>query len=202
MGALQTLGFILGSSFASGLNLYATVAALGLLHRYEVIRLPGSLDLLAHPVVLGLAVALYLVEFFADKIPYLDNVWHLVHTFIRPPAAALLAYAAVGDVPPVWQLSAGLLAGTLALGSHAAKATTRVAVNASPEPFSNWLLSLVEDGLAIFLVVLAVLFPLVALVVVLLLAAVSAYLLYKLFRFLRGVFQRAFRRPPAEPQQA
>ena len=202
MGALQTLGFILGSSFASGLNLYATVAALGLLHRFEVIQLPGSLGVLAHPVVLGLAVALYLVEFFADKIPYLDNVWHLVHTFIRPPAAGLMAYAAVGDVPPVWQVSAGLLAGTLALGSHAAKATTRVAINASPEPFSNWILSLVEDGLAIFLVVLAVLFPIVALVTVLLLAAVSAYVLYKLFRFLRGLFQRAFRRPPAEPQQA
>ena len=202
MGALQTLGFILGSSFASGLNLYATVAALGLLHRFEVIQLPGSLGVLAHPVVLGVAITLYVIEFVADKIPYVDNAWDVIHTFIRPPAAALLAYAAVGDVTPVWQVSAGLLAGTLALGSHAAKATTRVAVNASPEPFSNWILSLVEDGLAIFLVVLAVLFPIVALVTVLLLAAVSAYLLYKLFRFLRRAFQRAFRRPPAEPQRA
>ncbi len=202
MGALQTLGFILGASFASGLNLYATVAVLGLLHRFEVIRLPGSLDLLAHPVVLGLAIALYVIEFVADKVPYFDSVWDVVHTFIRPPAAGVLAYAAMGDVPEVWKLSAALLAGTVALGSHGAKASTRAAANASPEPFSNWVLSIAEDGIAIFLVWLAVTHPILTLVIVLILAVISAYLLYKLFAFVRGLFRRAFRRPPAEPQQA
>jgi hypothetical protein len=202
MGALQTLGFILGASFASGLNLYATVAALGLLHRYEVIRLPGSLDILADPIVLGIAITLYVIEFVADKVPYLDNLWDVVHTFIRPPAAGVLAYAAMGDVPEVWKLSAALLAGTIALGSHGTKASTRAAVNASPEPFSNWILSLAEDGIALFLVTLAVTHPILTLVIVLVLVTVSAYLLYKLFAFVRSLFRRAFRRPPPAPQQA
>jgi hypothetical protein len=202
MGALQTLGFILGSSFASGLNLYATVAALGLLHRYEVIRLPGSLGILAEPIVLGIAIALYVIEFVADKIPYFDNLWDVVHTFIRPPAAGVLAYAAMGDVPEVWKLSAALLAGTVALGSHGTKASTRAAVNASPEPFSNWILSLAEDGLALALVTLAVTHPILTLVIVLTLVVVSVYLLYRLFRFARQLFRRAFRRPPAQPQRA
>jgi hypothetical protein len=202
MGALQTLGFILGSSFASGLNLYATVAALGLLHRFEIIRLPGSLDLLAHPVVVGIAVALYVIEFVADKVPYFDSVWDVVHTFIRPPAAGVLAYAAMGDVPEVWKLSAALLAGTIALGSHGTKASTRAAINASPEPFSNWVLSVVEDGLAIALVTLAVTHPILTLVIVLVLVTICIYLLYKLFSFVRRLFRRAFRRPPAQPQQA
>jgi len=202
MGALQTLGFILGASFASGLNLYATVAALGLLHRFEVVRLPGSLDLLAHPVVLGIACVLYVIEFFADKVPYVDNVWDVVHTFIRPPAAGVLAYAAMGDVPEVWKLSAALLAGTVALGSHGTKASTRAAVNASPEPFSNWILSLAEDGIALFLVTMAVTHPVLTVAIVLVLAVVSAYLLYKLFHFLLLVFRRVFRRAPPEPQRA
>jgi hypothetical protein len=202
MGALQTLGFILGASFASGLNLYATVAALGLLHRYEVIRLPGSLEILADPIVLGIAITLYVIEFVADKVPYLDNLWDVVHTFIRPPAAGVLAYAAMGDVPEVWKLSAALLAGTIALGSHGTKASTRAAVNASPEPFSNWILSLAEDGIALFLVTLAVTHPILTLVIVLVLVTVSAYLLYKLFAFVRSLLRRAFRRPPPAPQQA
>ena len=188
MGALQTLGFILGASFASGLNLYATVAVLGLLHRFEVIQLPPALQVLAHPVVLGLAIALYVIEFVADKVPYVDNVWDVVHTFIRPPAAAVLAYTALGDVPEVWKLSAALLAGTIALTSHGTKASTRAAVNASPEPFSNWFLSLAEDGLAVTLVLIAATHPLLTLVVVLLLVGLSVYLLSKFFRFLRRFF--------------
>ncbi len=195
MGALQTLGFILGAAFASGLNLYATVAVLGLLHRFEVIQLPASLQVLAHPVVLGLAIGLYVVEFIADKIPYVDNIWDIVHTFIRPPAAGLLAYTALGDVPEVWKLSVALLAGTVALASHGTKASTRAAVNASPEPFSNWLLSLTEDAIAITLVMIAVTHSLLTLAIVLLLVALSVYLLVKFFGFLRSALRRLFSGP-------
>jgi hypothetical protein len=190
MSMFETLGLVLGSSFASGINLYATVATLGLLHRYEVVHLPPSLDILAHPVVLGLALTLYVVEFVADKIPLVDNLWDVVHTFIRPPAAAVLSYAAFGEVSEPWRLSAALLAGSVALASHGSKASTRAAVNASPEPFSNWLLSLSEDGLAVFLVWLAVSHPLLTLILVIVLVGVSVFVVVKLFQFVRGVWQR------------
>ncbi|MGC2751644.1 MAG: DUF4126 domain-containing protein, partial [Candidatus Acidiferrum sp.] len=103
MNPIETLGLALGAGFSSGLNLYATVATIGLLERFGVIHLPGSLHALSHPVVIGVAIALYLVEFFADKIPYIDTVWDLVHTFIRPPAAALLAYSAAVAAPAEWR---------------------------------------------------------------------------------------------------
>src|SRR5690242_10977041 len=118
MGPLETLGFALGTSFASGLNLYATVAAARLLQRAGYITLPAGLTPLAHPVVIGIALALFVVEFIADKIPYVDTAWDAIHTFIRPPAAALLAYSAFGNVPEAWQLSAALLAGSVALTAH------------------------------------------------------------------------------------
>jgi len=184
------LGLVLGASFASGLNLYATVTALGLLHRYQVIQLPPALDVLAHRLVLGVALTLYVIEFVADKVPLVDNLWDVAHTFIRPPAAAVFAYAAVGDVSQTWQLAAALLGGSVALASHAGKASTRVAVNVSPEPFSNWILSLGEDGLAVLLVWLAATHPLLTLAVVLLLLAVSAYVVVKLFGVVRGAWRR------------
>ena len=190
MTPIQTLGFLLGASFAAGLNLYATVAALGLLHRYEVLRLPGSLEVLAHPVVLGVAITLYVIEFVADKIPYVDNLWDVVHTFIRPPAAAVLAFAALADVPGAWRLAAAMLAGSVALTSHGTKASARAAVNASPEPISNWTFSLGEDGIALALVWMAINHPVLTLVIVLLLLALSIYLLVKLL----GLFLRLCRR--------
>src|SRR5207249_729274 len=106
MNPIETLGLALGAGFSSGLNLYATVATLGLLQRFGVLRLPPGLQALAHPLVLGIAIALYLLEFLADKIPYFDTVWDAVHTFIRPPAAAILAYAAASGAAPEWRLRA------------------------------------------------------------------------------------------------
>ncbi len=194
MQPLQMLGFVLGASFASGLNLYATVATLGLLQRYQVIHLPASLEVLAHPLVLGIALTLYVVEFFADKIPWFDTVWDAIHTFIRPPAAALLAYVAVGSVPDAWKISAALIAGTIAFTSHGAKASTRAAVNVSPEPFSNWLLSFSEDGIAVFLSWMAVTHPLLTLFVVLALAAACGFLLWKFFGLARLAWRRAFQK--------
>src|SRR5206468_1221318 len=134
MNPIETLGLALGAGFSSGLNLYATVATLGLLQRFGVLQLPPGLQGLSHPWVLGIALALYLLEFFADKIPFVDTVWDAVHTFIRPPAAALLAFAATGAAPPEWRWGAALIAGGVALTSHGTKASARAAVNTSPEP--------------------------------------------------------------------
>jgi hypothetical protein len=190
MNPVATLGLALGTGFSSGLNLYATVATLGLLHRFGVLHLPPGLQVLSHPWVLAIAVALYLLEFFADKIPYFDTVWDALHTFIRPPAAALLAYAAAGGAPPEWRWGAALLAGGVALTSHGTKASARAAVNASPEPFSNWFLSFGEDVLAVWLTWLATTHPIATTIVVAALVALSVFLLYHLFHFARRAFHR------------
>lgn len=192
MNPLATLSLALGAGFSSGLNLYATVATLGLLERFGVIQLPPSLQVLAHAWVLGIAVALYVVEFFADKVPYLDTVWDLIHTFIRPPAAALLAYSSVVGASTEWRWAATLLAGGVALTAHGAKASTRAAVNISPEPLSNWALSLGEDILAVWLTWMASAHPLATAVIVAALLALSAFLLFYLFRFARRALRRLF----------
>jgi hypothetical protein len=189
---LQTLGLALGAGFSSGLNLYATIATLGLLQRYHIVHLPPSLQVLSHPWVLGIALALYAIEFLADKIPYVDTVWDAVHTLIRPPAAALLAYTATLDAPPEWRWGAALLAGGVALTSHGTKASTRAAVNTTPEPFSNWLLSLGEDALAVWLTWMATVHPTATIVIVAFLVVLAGFLLFHLFRFLRRSLQRLF----------
>ena len=192
MNPIETLGLALGAGFSAGLNLYATVATLGLLERFGVIHLPPSLHALSHPVILVLAVVLYLVEFFADKIPYVDTVWDAIHTFIRPPAAALLAYGAAGAAPAEWRWAAALLAGGVALTSHGTKASARAAVNTTPEPFSNWALSFGEDVLAVWLTWMATVHPVATTIIVAALVALSAYLLFHLFRFARRALQRLF----------
>jgi hypothetical protein len=190
MNPVETLSLALGAGFSSGLNLYATVATLGLLQRFGVIHLPASLEILAHPWVLGIAAALYLLEFFADKVPYVDTVWDAVHTFIRPPAAALLGYGAAGAAAPEWRWGAALLAGGVALTSHGTKASARAAVNTSPEPFSNWVLSFGEDLLAVWLTWMATAHPMATTVIVVALVTLSAFLLFHLFRFFRRAIQR------------
>ncbi len=190
MNPLETLSLVLGAGFSSGLNLYATVATLGLLQRFGVIQLPEHLRILSHPVVLGIAAILYLLEFLADKVPYIDSIWQAVHTFIRPPAAALLAFGATAAAPEAWRWAAALLAGGMALTSHGTKASARAAVNMSPEPFSNWALSFGEDVLAVWLVWFATAHPTAAIIVVSVLFGISLFLLYHLFRFLRRTLRR------------
>lgn len=182
---LQTLGLALGAGFSSGLNLYATVATLGVLQRFGVIHLPPALAIVAHPIVLGIAIALYILEFLADKVPFLDTVWDAIHTFIRPPAAAILAYGAAAAAPPEWRWAAALLAGGVALTSHSTKASTRAAVNTVPEPFSNWALSFGEDLLAVWLTWFTTAHPVATIAIVTALLILCAFLLYYLFRFLR-----------------
>jgi hypothetical protein len=190
MNPVETLGLALGAGFSSGLNLYATIATLGILQRLNIIHLPATLQVLSHPWVIGIAAALYVIEFFADKIPYVDTIWDSVHTLIRPPAAAVLAYASAGAAPAEWRWGAALLAGGVALTSHGTKASTRAAVNAIPEPFSNWTLSLGEDVLAVWLSWMAAAHPTATIVVVAVLIVFAAVLLFYLFRFLRRAVQR------------
>jgi Domain of unknown function (DUF4126) len=190
MNPLETLSLVLGAGFASGLNLYATVATLGLLQRFGIIHLPENLQVLSHPLVLAIAGVLYVMEFLADKVPYVDSVWQAIHTFIRPPAAALLAFSATAAAPEPWRWAAALVAGGIALTSHGTKASARAAANISPEPLSNWALSFGEDVLAVWLTWFATAHPAVAVVVVVVLFAISLYLLYHLFHFLRRTLHK------------
>jgi hypothetical protein len=157
----------MGSAWLSGFNLYATVLTLGLLQRFHLVQLPGNLDFLSRGWVLGAAAGLYLVEFLADKIPVVDSVWDAIHTFIRVPAGAVLAASAFAHFDPAVRAIALLAGGTLALGSHGAKASARIAANTSPEPFSNIVLSTLEDIFTVALAVLAAFHPVVILVIIL-----------------------------------
>jgi hypothetical protein len=186
MNVIETLSLALGAAWTAGINLYATVAVIGLLQRYELVgRLPGGLDALDNWWVIGVALGLYAVEFVADKVPYVDTVWDAVHTFVRVPAGAALALAATSDLDPSLRAVALLLGGGLALSTHGTKATVRAAANTSPEPLSNWALSLVEDVLAVGAVVLAVLHPLAILAVIVIFLLLLAWILPKVVRALR-----------------
>ena len=162
---LVTLGRTLGFSFAAGVNLYATVAILGLAARYGWVDLPPQFQVFNNGFVIGTAIVLYLVEFFADKIPYLDSLWDLIHTAIRPLGGALIAVATLGDASPGVEGLVALLGGTVAAGSHLTKTSTRAVANTSPEPVSNWALSVAEDVFVVGLGYLALEHPIAALVV-------------------------------------
>lgn len=162
---IAELGLAAGGATASGLRVYGTAAALGWLDRFGVLQLPDALDPLANPFVLGVATLLYVAEFVADKVPAFDSVWDAIHTFVRIPAAALLAFAALGDVSETWRVLAALLAGGVAFSVHGLKSGARLAVNASPEPFSNWGLSFGEDATVAGLLYLVVAHPLASVVV-------------------------------------
>lgn len=157
----------MGFSFAAGINLYATVAILGLASRFDWVALPSQFKVFDNDIVIGAALVMYVIEFVADKIPWVDSVWDAVHTVIRPIGGALIAVATLGEASPTVEGLAALLGGTLAAGSHFSKAGTRAVANTSPEPFSNWMLSLTEDAFVIGLAMLALNYPIAAAVVVL-----------------------------------
>jgi hypothetical protein len=191
MNLIQILGLALGSAWTAGINLYATVAVLGLLQHYKLAHLPGSLHVLDNWLIIGLALALYVIEFFADKIPYVDTVWDAVHTFIRVPAGAVIAAAATSGVKPEVQIMALLVGGGLALSTHGTKATVRAAANVSPEPVTNWILSIVEDLIAVGAVVLSVLHPIVILIVVAIFLLIFAWVFRKVVRRIRRMMAAA-----------
>ena len=139
------IALTMGVAWASGINLYAAMLILGLMAMNGMMYLPSDLQVLAHPWVISAAGLMYLIEFFADKVPGVDTAWDTLHTFIRIPAGAILAAAAVGQADPAITLAAGILGGTVSAGAHALKAGTRIMANTSPEPFSNWAFSISED---------------------------------------------------------
>jgi hypothetical protein len=163
---LTTLGRTMGFSFAAGINLYATVAILGLASRFDWVALPPQFAVFDHDIVIVAALVLYVVEFVADKIPWVDSVWDAMHTVIRPLGGALIAVTTLGDVSPSVEGIAALLGGSLALGTHFTKAGTRAVANTSPEPFSNWILSILEDVFVVGLGMLALKYPAAAAIVV------------------------------------
>jgi hypothetical protein len=187
MDLISTLGLAMGSSWVSGINLYAAVATLGLLNRFASLQLPGDLSALSNWWVIGIAITLYVVEFFADKIPYLDSAWDVIHTFIRVPAGAAMAAASFGDYDKSIQVIALLLGGGIALSSHGTKATSRAAINTSPEPVSNIAASLVEDVVSVGSIFLAVFYPVVIIVIVAISVLIAILILPKIIRFLRSV---------------
>jgi len=188
MELIAMLGRTAAFSFAAGINLYATVAILGLVSRFKWVELPPQFALFDNDAVIVVALLLYFVEFFADKIPYVDTAWDIVHTAIRPLGGAFVAVATVGEASPAAQGLAALLGGTLAAGSHFTKAGTRAVVNASPEPFSNWLLSLAEDGFVVGLGLLALAYPVTALIVTAVLAGLMALFAATIVRAVRRRF--------------
>ena len=183
----------MGASWVSGINLYASVAMLGLLSRFAHLHLPGELTVLSNWWIIGIAIALYVIEFVADKVPWIDTAWDLIHTFIRIPAGAVIAAAAFGDFDKSVQVVAFLLGGGLAFTSHGTKASTRALLNVSPEPVTNIIASLVEDGVAIISMLLAAFFPILLVIVVLIGVAISLVLLPRIFRYFRGAWRRVFR---------
>lgn len=177
--------------FAAGLNLYATVAVLGLLARFGHLPLPTGLQLLSAWPVIGVSLALFLIEFVADKIPAFDLIWNALHTFIRAPIAGLLAYHATNQLSPGMQLLATLLGTAVALAAHGGKTAVRAAVTPSPEPFSNITLSLGEDVLAVGLTWLATRHPYVAGTMALILVLIIFLLVRFVIKALRSLFRRA-----------
>src|SRR6185436_18897515 len=172
---LNALGLVVPLAFASGVNLYATVAVLGLSSHYGLVALPEQFRVFDNPVIITAALAMYLVEFVADKIPWFDSLWDAVHTVVRPIGGALVAVTALGEASPAANALVALLGGSIAMTTHLTKAGTRAAANTSPEPFSNWLLSLGEDVLAVGISYSAVQHPILALLIALvLLAAIAA----------------------------
>ena len=189
MNLISTIALAMGASWTSGINLYASVATLGLLSRFAGLQLPGELGVVTSWWVIGIAAALYCVEFVADKVPWIDSVWDVIHTFIRVPAGAVLAAAAFGDFNKSVQLIAVLLGGGLALSSHGTKAATRAVLNTSPEPVTNIVASVTEDIIAVGSMVAAVFLPILLFVIVGVGLLVSFLVLPRIVRFFAKIIR-------------
>lgn len=191
--ASELLALLIATSFAAGLNVYATVATLGLLSHAGILPLPPALQLLSNWYVIAASGVMFVIEFFADKIPAFDLLWNALHTFIRIPIAALLAYGATATLSPWEQLVATVAGGAIALASHGGKTAIRAAVTPSPEPFSNMALSLGEDGLAVFLTWFATQHPYATIMIVGLMLLIIVILTRWVVRSLRALFRGAER---------
>jgi hypothetical protein len=190
LDTLQLVALAAALGWASGIRLYAVLFVVGAVGYLGWFDLPEHLLVLSHPMVMAASGFMLFAEFFADKIPGFDTVWDAVHTLVRIPAGAALAAAVFGDSPPAWTLTAAILGGTLAAGSHFTKAGARMLINTSPEPFSNWAASFGEELLVGVVIYFALAHPIAALVAVAALTALSIWLLPKLWRFVRSIGER------------
>ncbi len=189
MDIINSIGILLGASWASGINLYLSAAGLGIAQRMDWVDLPGNMEILANPIIIGVSIIFFVIEFVADKIPFVDSAWDSVHTFIRPLAGSLLGYAAGTEMGPVIQVIMTLFAGTVALDSHLTKATTRLAINTIPEPVTNSVASVAEDATVIGVLYLMMHNPMVIMILVPLFVLFSIWFLIKMFRFVKKVFK-------------
>lgn len=190
MGVVETIALTMGVAWASGINLYAAIATLGLMGATGNIALPPDLEILTNPLVIGAAGFMFFVEFFADKVPGVDTGWDTIHTFIRIPAGAILAAGAVGDVSAGAELAAAIAGGSLAGATHFTKAGTRLAINTSPEPVSNWTASILEDIAVVAGLWAALNHPWVFVVLLGLFILLMIWLLPKIFRAIRAVYRK------------
>ncbi len=188
MGIVEMIALSMGAAWASGINLYAALATLGILGATGNIALPPELAILTNPLVIGAAGFMYCVEFFADKVPGVDTAWDSVHTFIRIPAGAVLAAGAVGELGVATEVAAAILGGSLAAATHGTKAGTRVLINASPEPFTNWGASITEDIAVIAGMWAALYHPVIFLILLVIFVALMIWLLPKIWRGIRKAF--------------
>ena len=185
MDWLHSIALGAGLAWASGIRLYAVLFLAGAMAHFGYLALPPALEVLQHPLVLAASGVMALGEFLADKVPAFDSVWDAVHTFIRVPAGAVLAAAALGQADPAWVMVAAILGGAIASGAHLTKAGTRAVINTSPEPFSNWAASFGEDLLVPAGFLAAIKAPVVFLVLLVGFLAAAAWLLPKLFRAMK-----------------
>lgn len=190
MDLIHQIAIGAGLAWASGVRLYAVVFLAGLLAHFGVVTLPSGLHVLTHPLVLSASGVMFLVEFFADKIPGFDSIWDAVHTFIRIPAGAVLAAATFSDVDPAWMLAAGLVGGSIASGTHLAKTGSRAIINTSPEPFSNWIVSFAEEATVLGGLWAMFMHPVAFLVLLVVFLATAAWLLPKLWRGLKALARK------------
>jgi hypothetical protein len=187
---ITVISLTMGVAWASGINLYAALLVLGIGGASGNIDLPDSLQVLQDPMVIAAAGLMYMVEFVADKVPGVDTGWDTIHTFVRIPAGALLAASMVGDVTPAIEISAGILGGTMAATAHATKAGARLAVNASPEPFTNWGLSIAEDVAVFGGLWAAFNYPILFIIMMLAFFGLAIWLLPKIWRAVKAIVRK------------
>jgi len=187
---VQTIALSAGLAWASGLRLYLVVFLAGALAQFGYLQLPETLSMLTHPLVIGIAGVMAVAELIADKIPAFDSLWDSFQTFVRIPAGAFLAAFALGDVDPAWMLAAGLLGGTITAGTHFAKAGSRLAINTSPEPFSNWLASFGEEGMVLGGLWAMLASPMLFLGLLVVFLVIAGFLLVRLWGFVGRLLRR------------
>ncbi len=200
---ISLIALTLGASWASGINLYAAILTLGIMHMTGTAHLPPGLEILGDPLVLTAAGIMYAIEFFADKIPGVDSAWDTLHTFIRIPAGIMLAYGATTEMGPAVQVAAAIIGGGMATASHATKAGGRVVINSSPEPFSNWLASITEDVAVVGGLWTAMNYPITFIILLVLFLAFMVWILPKIWRGIKRIFRfflTSFGKKPKEEE--